>query len=311
MAEAGGETGGRFPPNAVHLVRTVQQSHVQLSAMADQKASILMGATFVIFTITIGQARGGEAPVALLILGGAMGWLIGLPLPGEPGFWALLGMAAMLGGTMRAPLTATIFAVELTGSIEVLTPVLAASAAAYAVTVLLLKRSMLTEKIARRGQHITREYGVDPYELTRVEEVMVRAVDTLPAGMSIAEAVAVLEAGRHRIYPVVDEQGRAVGLVSRADALRWRIEGGHGGEQVGDLISDAGLAVVHPQDVVTRAVDLMLQSDQGRLPVTDPASGELVGLITRKDLLQVRASITQSEGERRAYFSPASLRGRG
>ena len=71
MAEAEGETERRFPPNAVHLVRTVQQSHVQLSAMADQNASILMGATFVIFTITIGQARGGEAPVALLILGGA------------------------------------------------------------------------------------------------------------------------------------------------------------------------------------------------------------------------------------------------
>jgi Mg2+/Co2+ transporter CorC len=63
--------------------------------------------------------------------------------------------------------------------------------------------------------------------------------------------------------------------------------------------------------VVTRAVDLMLQSDQGRLPVVDPENGRLVGLITRKDLLQVRAGISQSEGERRAYFSPASLRGRG
>jgi hypothetical protein len=69
MAESGSEVERRFPPNAVHLVRTAQQSHVQLSAMADQKASILMGATFVIFTITIGQARGGEAPMALLILG--------------------------------------------------------------------------------------------------------------------------------------------------------------------------------------------------------------------------------------------------
>ena len=58
-----------FPPNAVHLVRTAQQIHVHLSAMADHKASILMGATFVIFTITIGQARSSTAPVPLLILG--------------------------------------------------------------------------------------------------------------------------------------------------------------------------------------------------------------------------------------------------
>jgi hypothetical protein len=61
----------RFPTNAIHVVRTAQQIHVQLSAMADQKASILMGATFVIFTITIGQARQGGAPIPLLILGGA------------------------------------------------------------------------------------------------------------------------------------------------------------------------------------------------------------------------------------------------
>jgi len=60
-----------FPPNAIHLVRTAQQIHVQLSAMADHKASILMGATFVIFTITIGQARSSSAPIPLLILGAA------------------------------------------------------------------------------------------------------------------------------------------------------------------------------------------------------------------------------------------------
>jgi CBS domain-containing protein len=205
---------------------------------------------------------------------------------------------------MRAPLTGTAFAVELTGNLHMLTPLLTASAAAYAVTVLLLKRSILTEKIARRGQHITREYGIDPYELTRVEDVMVRQVDVLPAGLSIAEAVAELEHGRHRVYPVIDGESRPVGLVSRADALRWRIEGGHKGEEIADLISDASLAVVHPRDVVTRAVDLMLLSDQGRLPVTDPQSGRLVGLVTRKDLLQVRAHVRQSEGERRAYFMP-------
>jgi hypothetical protein len=58
-----------YPPNAVHLMRTTQLAHFQLSAMADQKASILMGASFVIFTITVGQARGAGAPLPLLILG--------------------------------------------------------------------------------------------------------------------------------------------------------------------------------------------------------------------------------------------------
>ena len=60
-----------YPVNAAHLMRTAQLAQLQLSAMADTKASILMGATFVIFTITIGQARGDGAPLPLLILGGA------------------------------------------------------------------------------------------------------------------------------------------------------------------------------------------------------------------------------------------------
>ena len=299
--------GGLVEPRALgvgyDVIGDLLNSHLLVGAVATillVKAVIWLGA------LSSGTSGGVLAP--LLILGGAMGWLVGLALPGPHGMWALLGMAAMLGGTMRAPLTGAVFAVELTGDMHMLTPLMAATTAAYAVTVLLLKRSILTEKIARRGQHITREYGIDPYELTRVQEVMVGEVDTLSADLSIAEAVAVLEAGRHRIYPVVDAQGRPVGLVSRADALQWRIEGGHKGEQIADLISDASLDVVHPQDVVTRAVDLMLQSGQGRLPVTDPQTGRLVGLVTRKDLLQVRASVTQSEGERRAYFSPTSRR---
>jgi H+/Cl- antiporter ClcA/CBS domain-containing protein len=264
----------------------------------------------VIWLAALSSGTSGGVLAPLLILGGAMGWLIGilLGLPGPSGFWALAGMAAMLGGTMRSPLTGAVFAMELTGDFRMLPALLAATAMAYAVTVLLMKRSILTEKIARRGQHITREYGVDPYDLTRVHEVMVVPVETLPADMSVAAAVSALETGRHRVYPVIDRHGRPVGLVSRGEALRWRVEGGHKGERLGDLVSDAALAITHPDDVVARAVDLMLQNDQGRLPVTDPQTGKLVGLVTRKNLLRVRASIAQSEGERRAYLMPLMRR---
>ena len=81
-----------------------------------------------------------------------------------PALWALVGMAAMMGGTMRSPLTAMIFALELTHDIDGLLPLLIGCVAAHAVTVLLMKRSILTEKVARRGHHITREYSVDPFE---------------------------------------------------------------------------------------------------------------------------------------------------
>ena len=256
-----------------------------------------------IWLVALSSGTSGGVLAPLLILGGAMGWLVGHWLPGAPGFWALLGMAAMLGGTMRAPLTGAIFAVELTGDVRMLAPLLTAAVAAYAVTVLLLKRSILTEKIARRGQHITREYAIDPHELTRVSEVMVRDVDVLTEDISVPEAVAVLAASVHRVYPVVDAAGRPVGLVSRADALRWQTEGGHDEDRLGERISDASLPLVHPDDVTARAVEVMLATDQGRLPVTERKTGVLVGLLTRKDLLQVRGAVARSEDHRRAYFA--------
>lgn len=86
-------------------------------------------------------------------------------------------------------------------------------------------------------------------------------------------AVEALEAGAHRIYPVVDAADRPVGMVSRGDALRWRAEGGHEGETLGDRVSDAALEVLHPQDLVAHAVDIMVRQDLGRLPVCDPNTG--------------------------------------
>jgi CIC family chloride channel protein len=214
-------------------------------------------------------------------------------------------MAAMLGGTLPAPLTGVVFAVEVTGDVGALAPLLAATIAAYAVTVLLLKRSILTEKIARRGQHVTREYGIDPYDLARVETVMTRAVTTLDGDLSLAEALAAIRAGDHHAYPVVDAARRPVGLVTRNDALRWTVEMEEGdgiNSALAERVSDADLAFVHPGDVVSHALDVMLSAGRGRLPVIDPESGALVGLLTRKDLLRVRATTARAEGERRAYF---------
>jgi CBS domain-containing protein len=293
--------GGLIEPRALgvgyDVIGDLLNGHLLMQAVL---AILLVKSAIWLVALSSGTSGGVLAP--LLILGGAMGWLAGLVLPGNPGFWALLGMAAMMGGTMRAPLTGAIFALELTGDFRVLAAVLTASVAAFAVTVLLMKRSILTEKIARRGQHITREYGVDPHELTRVAEVMVHDVDVLSASLTIPEAVAVLASGRHRIYPVVDDAKRPIGLVSRSDALLWQVEGGHDSESLSERVSDAMLPIVYPDDVTARAVEVMLATDQGRLPVIDRRTGVLVGLLTRKDLLRVREAVARSESERRAFF---------
>ncbi|MDJ1636289.1 chloride channel protein [Agrobacterium rhizogenes] len=295
--------GGLSEPRALgvgyDIISDLLNDHIVASAVL---AILLVKAGIWLVALSSGTSGGVLAP--LLILGGALGWLVGFVLPGDPGFWALLGMAAMMGGTMRAPLTGTFFAIELTGDMQALVPLLAATVAAYAVTVLLLKRSILTEKIARRGQHITREYGIDPFELTRVADIMIAKVDTLPATMPAGEALAQLteKMDAHRFYPIVEADGRLVGMISRADALRWQHGTDLAGQTLYDLISDTSIPVAHPQDTVGRVADIMIQADTGRVPVVDERTGVLIGLIARKDLLRLRSAANRSEFERGAYL---------
>ncbi|MEF0940606.1 chloride channel protein [Rhizobium sp. BR 362] len=295
--------GGLIEPRSLgvgyDIISDLLNDHVVAMAVV---AILLVKAGIWLVALSSGTSGGVLAP--LLILGGTLGWLVGLVLPGDPGFWALLGMAAMMGGTMRAPLTGTFFAIELTGDMHALVPLLAATVAAYAVTVLLLKRSILTEKIARRGQHITREYGIDPFELTRAADIMIAKVNTLPAAMPVAEALTQLteQPDAHRFYPVVEIDGRLVGMISRADALRWQSQPDFAGQTLYDLISDTSIPVAHPEDTVGRVADIMIQADTGRVPVVDERTGVLVGLIARKDLLRLRSAANRSEFERGAYL---------
>jgi H+/Cl- antiporter ClcA/CBS domain-containing protein len=293
--------GGLIEPRALGVGYDVIRGLLDGQMPAASVATIL-AVKAAIWLVALASGTSGGVLAPLLILGGAFGSLFGLAMPGAHGFWALLGMAALLGGTLPAPLTGIVFAVEVTGDSGALAPLLAATMAAYAVSVLLLKRSILTEKIARRGHHVTREYGIDEYQLTRVGAVMTREVETLDADLSLAESAAILKAGRHHAYPVLDAGRRPVAIVSRAEVLVWTTEGEDPGVSLGERVSDATLPVIHPGDVVSHALDVMLAEGSGRLAVTDPATGALVGLLTRRDLLRIRAASLRAEGERQAYL---------
>lgn len=295
--------GGLVDPRALGVGYDVIADLLSGHMVRDEAIRLLLVKS-AIWAIALGSGTSGGVLAPLLILGGTAGWMEGLILPGGASFWALVGMAAMMGGTMRSPLTGVMFAIELTGNIDMLLPLLAATGAAHAVTVLLLKRSILTEKIARRGQHITREYAVDPFELLRAADVMVTSVDTLPVDMPIDAAVTFFTSDRrrHKSYPVVAADGRLTGMVTRADVLRWRTEGDHQAVTLDDVVSDTSVVAAHPDDVLGRVADLMVASDLGRLPVVDRAGHRVVGLIARKDLLRIRAVVNAQEEDRNAYF---------
>ncbi len=294
--------GGLIEPQALGVgyanIAALLQGHMVLAAVL-----MLVAVKAVIWSVALGSGTSGGVLAPLLILGGALGALFGGVMPvGEPGLWALLGMAAMMGGTMRSPLTAIVFAVELTHNFGALLPLAVACIAAYATTVLLLKRSILTEKVARRGHHVLREYIVDPFETMALREIMARPVDTLAADMPVADAVAFFTAPaappRHKSYPVIDGDGQVVGMATRADALRWTTSGWPAGQTLGDLVADRELIVGYDDELVGRLADRMAQADAGRVPILRRADGRLVGLVARRDLLRVRANAVRQERER-------------
>ena len=157
------------------------------------------------------------------MIGGALGALEAHILPGvTPGFWALIGLSAVVGGVMRSPLTGVVFPLELTHAWPLLLALLIAATAAYTVSALLLKRSVLTEKVARRGLHLSREYAVDPLEVLLVDEVMHTTPIIAEAEESLAELSARADVRRQWLYPVMDEPAGLLGVIPRRQPHRAR-----------------------------------------------------------------------------------------
>jgi H+/Cl- antiporter ClcA/CBS domain-containing protein len=256
---------------------------------------LLLVVKAIVWLVALGSGTSGGILAPLLILGGCAGFLIGQVLPGDPGFWAMIGMAGIMSGVMRAPMTGALFAAELTNHLSALPETIAAGAAAYAVSVLIMKRSILTEKIARRGRHILREYTVDPLEFMQAAQLMTGNPDTLPGSMALADAVRFFGTeAEHRSYPVIDDKGRLLGLASRTDALRWQVADRKDGT-LEEALSDSATQFVFPQTPTSAVADMMVESGVGRVTVIDHETKRVVGIISRQDLLKVRERHKKAE----------------
>src|SRR6185436_2395490 len=174
-----------------------------------------------IWALALGSGTSGGVLAPLLMIGGALGGVESMYFPYEgTGFWPLISMGAILGGTMRCPFTGVIFALELTHDFNAFLPLFIAVMASYAFTVLVMKRSILTEKISRRGFHLSREYSIDPLEILFVREVMRTSVVALPEGLSRDDLSGRVQSRYSRVqhlYPIVDGDGRLTGVVTRKD----------------------------------------------------------------------------------------------
>ena len=252
-----------------------------------------------VWLIALGSGTSGGVLAPLLIMGGALGVLLGQYLPGAAGFWCMIGMAGIISGAMRAPLTGAVFAVELTGHFDALPETIAASAGAYAISVLLMRRSILTEKIARRGRHILQEYSVDALDFLQAGQVMTRDPVCLPGIATLRDTVAFFaREAEHRSYPVVDAENHLLGLVSRSDALKWQSSPDQGNTLLQDVLSDASQPHGSVASPIGAIADLMIETGIGRIPIIDPATAEVVGILTRHDLLRARRMTAKAETKR-------------
>lgn len=173
--------GGLFEPHALGVGYDVIDQLLTGRATMDLIVGILVVKTL-IWSLSLGSGTSGGVLAPVFMIGGSLGAAEGLMFPHVmPGFWAMLGLAAVVGGVMRSPLTGVVFTLELTHAWSALLPVLVSSVAAYALSVLILKRSVLTEKIARHGHHLTREYTTDPLETFFVRDVMNPATELATA----------------------------------------------------------------------------------------------------------------------------------
>ncbi|MEZ4665428.1 MAG: chloride channel protein [Thermomicrobiales bacterium] len=283
-------------------------------------STIIIGVLLVkstIWTVSLGSGTSGGVLAPLLMMGGALGGLEAHVLPDMgPGFWPAIGMAAILGGTMRAPLTGIIFLLELTHDIDLILPLLAATIVAHGFTVLVMKRSILTEKVARRGFHITREYSIDPLEILFVRELMRVEVVVLKASMTVDELFEGFRLRSDRLdlgqalYPVVQDDGSLAGILTRHQLVEMQLSAHPAGQTLGD-VCERDFVVAFPDEPLRYVMERMATTGLTRMPVVDPANRtRLMGLITLTDLLRARQRSLDEERVRERVITVRSPRAR-
>ena len=294
--------GGYIQPRALgvgyDVIGDLLQNHLAVGALL-----ALLACKAVMWVVALGSGTSGGVLAPLLMLGAGLGALFApIMSGGDPAMWPLVFMAATLGGMMRAPVMAAIFGLELTHDMNALLPLLAASSVAYGFTVLTMGRSILTEKIARRGYHIYREYGIDPLERHSVSEVMSHEVRTIDADAGVADSLREFfgTGQTHRAYPVVRD-GSLVGMADRA-ALSGGVQQ-ETPQTVGELLGGAPSAAIALPDESCRTIASKLALYKlERMPVVaDAVSRRLVGIISRSDLVKPSLDLYDDELRRETF----------
>jgi H+/Cl- antiporter ClcA len=313
--------GGLIVPQALGVGYNIIGAELDGSIGLGLVAGVLIVKTL-IWSLSLGSGTSGGVLAPMFMIGGALGALAEHVFPHVgSGFWALVALAGVLGGVMRSPFTGVIFALELTHRFDALLPLIIGASTAFAVSVLVLKRSVLTEKIARRGYHLSREYDVDPLEILFVGEVMESNVLTFEADLPATDALTAISdldpanvtMRRQMLYPVLGEDDRMFGVVTRTQ-LETAVHTGSGSTPVGEIgISEP--ITTHVDETLRHVAMRMAGREVDKMPVVDRDDPRrVVGMVSLtmllagrlKDLQEARDSerVLRLRVVRPRWFSP-------
>jgi H+/Cl- antiporter ClcA/CBS domain-containing protein len=300
--------GGWLEPRALgvgyDVIGDLLHQHIAL-----QIALLLLAVKAVMWVVALGSGTSGGVLAPLLMLGAGLGTVLSHWLPGnQPALWPLVCMAATLGATLGAPLTAIVFAFGLTHDSNALLPLLTATLVAHGFSTVVMRRSIMTEKIARRGYHIYREYGVDPLERHYVDEMMTANVESIDAGVTVGDALQTFFGANQvrRAYPVVRD-GAVIGVADRALLERFCGQDGENeaatrAMKLADMFGQTAPAFALPSETCRLVATRLAVHNLERLPVVaDSKSMRLVGIVSRSDLVKPSLSHFEEEHKRERF----------
>lgn len=297
-------TIGLFVPRALgvgyEVIDDVLAGNLALTTLA-----VVLVAKLVAWWVALGSGTSGGTLAPILLMGATFGgFFAALSLEISPGLnisqgaFAVVAMAAVFGAATRAPFTAIVFVFEITRDFNVIMPLMLATVLAALVYASLASESIYTERLQRRGIRVGGELTVDPLRTTAVADVMNRMVDTVDPGQALDDVADRITRGERGAFPLVDEDGRCVGIVSRKDLLAAN----HPPDATVGEVASADVVTVSPDDSLVEALQIMAEEDIHHLPVVE--NDYLVGICTQADIVRARSAELALERLENGWLAP-------
>jgi CIC family chloride channel protein len=244
-------------------------------------------------SITIGSGGSGGIFAPSLFMGVMAGGFFGAvvhhlfpTLTASPGAYSIVGMGAVVSATTHGPLSAMLILFEMTGEYKIILPLMLSCIVATIFAGQLMKESIYTLKLVRRGIDIREGKEVNVLKSMFVRDVMNRGVETIAEGSSLAEMTDRISKSKFNSFPVLDAENKLAGILSFNDYSQALFDEDLMHLVVAkDLMSENVVTVLADDDLYT-ALGKISRKDFSTMPVVSPDDpAELVGIVTRRDII--------------------------